>query len=142
MPLADEIRLQRLYLDIERVRFPERLKVAIDVPAALESCPVPGLILQPLVENAIKYGVARSVSPVTVAIRAVREGDRLRLSVEDDGAPDSGAAPAESSGVGLRNVRQRLAARFGTAAYCDYGPTRTGFRVDLVLPLDGAALHP
>ena len=143
VPLADEIRLQRLYLDIERVRFPDRLKVEIDVPKPLECCPVPSLILQPLVENAIKYGVARSISPVTVSIRAAREGDRLRLTVADDGSAPASAPTAEGAGVGLRNVRQRLSARFGTAAFCDYGPTsQGGFRVDLMLPLEGAAGRP
>ncbi len=138
IPLADEIRMQRLYLDIERVRFPDRLLVTIDVPVALESAPVPGLILQPLVENAIKYGVARSTRPVTVSIRAAREHDQLRLVVEDDGATAGTAAapPADGAGVGLRNVRQRLSTRFGMAAFCEYGPAPGGgFRVDIVLPL-------
>jgi signal transduction histidine kinase len=141
VPLADEIRMQRLYLDIEQVRFPERLQVVVDVPASLEGAAVPGMILQPLIENAIKYGVARSTRPVTVAIRATASQDRLHLSVEDDGdvALGSAAPPPETRqghGVGLRNVCDRLAARFGDAATCHYGPrSGGGFGVDLAMPL-------
>src|SRR6201996_169478 len=72
--LADEIDMQRLYLDIERIRFPERLSVVVDVPEELEDVRVPGLILQPVVENAIKHGVARCSGPVTVTIRARANG--------------------------------------------------------------------
>ena len=141
VPLSDEIRMQRLYLDIEQVRFPERLQVVVDVPAGLEDAAVPGMILQPLIENAIKYGVARSTRPVTVAIRATASEDRLYLSVEDDGDADPGAAggPVDTTqghGVGLRNVCDRLAARFGAEATCHYGARpRSGFGVDLAMPL-------
>jgi two-component system LytT family sensor kinase len=132
--LSDEIRMQRLYLDIEQIRFPERLSVVFDVPEELEDMPVPGLILQPLVENAIKHGVARSSGPVIVTIRARSDNGSLHLSVEDDadGAIDS----ARRDGVGLRNVRERLEARFDGAASTRYGPREGGgFRVDLVMPL-------
>src|SRR5215472_5515808 len=83
IPLSDEIEMQRLYLDIERIRFPDRLSVVIDVPKTLHDFPVPGMILQPLVENAIKHGVARSNRPVTLAIRALADRDFLHLTVED-----------------------------------------------------------
>src|SRR3546814_6062489 len=70
VPLSDEVRLQQLYLDIEAIRFPDRLITRIDIPAELMSACVPGLILQPLVENAIKYGVSRTNRPVTITIAA------------------------------------------------------------------------
>ena len=132
--LADEIDMQRLYLDIERIRFPDRLSVVIDVPKSLEDAPVPGMILQPLVENAIKHGVARSSRPVTLAIRAQAAGDRLHLTVEDDA---DGCSQAESGdGVGLTNVRDRLVARFDGSADVRYGQRDGGgFRVDLTIPL-------
>jgi two-component system, LytTR family, sensor kinase len=132
--LADEIRLQRLYLDIESVRFPERLNVEIDVPPELEGARVPGLILQPLVENAIKYGVSRSKGQVTVAIRARALDGRMRLTVEDNG---DGTGVAEAGhGVGLRNVCDRLETRFGRGARCESGPRKQGgWRVELVMPL-------
>jgi two-component system LytT family sensor kinase len=78
--LDEEIKLQRLYLDIEQVRFPERLNVEIDIPETLGSARVPILILQPIVENAIKYGVARSRRPVTLRISAVEEAGRSHIS--------------------------------------------------------------
>lgn len=133
--LAEELRLQRLYLDIEAVRFPERLEVSIDVPASLRTACVPGLILQPLVENAIKYGVSRVRRPVLVSISAVERGRTLVLAVEDDGDPIADD-PCEGTGVGLANVRDRLAARFGDAASCQWGPLPGGgFRVELAMPL-------
>jgi len=132
--LADEIRLQRLYLDIERVRFPERLLVEIDVPPELDGARIPGLLLQPLVENSIKYGVSRSKRQVTIGIRAQALDGRLRLIVEDDG---DGAGPTEPGhGVGVRNVCDRLDARFGPAARCEAGAKeKGGWRVVLTLPL-------
>ncbi|WP_245654047.1 sensor histidine kinase [Novosphingobium rosa] len=135
VPLADEIMLQRLYLDIERVRFPERLLVNIDVPEALLTACVPGLILQPLVENAVKYAVSRSRRPVTIRIAAREEGGALALSVEDDGDPVS-PAPEGGTGLGLPNVRDRLAARFGADASCHReARAEGGFAVTLTMPL-------
>ena len=138
VPLWEEIRMQQLYLDIEKVRFPDRLLARFEIAPEAQNATVPGLILQPLIENAIKYGVSRSTCPVTVAIRAHGEADRLHLSVEDDGAAhgEPAAAHADSHGVGLRNVCDRLAARFNGSAECRYGALPGGgFRVDLVLPL-------
>jgi two-component system LytT family sensor kinase len=138
VPLAEEIRLQRLYLDIEAVRFPDRLIVAFDIPENLEGACIPGLILQPLVENAVKYGVARARRPVTIRIVAREEADRLLLTVEDDGDPMDPDADAGGTGVGLQNVRNRLAARFGGEAFCRWGPKPgRGFAVHLVLPMVG-----
>ena len=133
--LADEIDMQRLYLDIERVRFPDRLAVVVDVPEELEDARVPGLILQPLVENAIKHGVARSNGPVTVTIRARAIGTSVHLTVEDDA--DGALRYPRRDGVGLSNVRERLAARFDGSAHVAFGPRDTGgFRADLTLPLE------
>jgi hypothetical protein len=136
--LGDEIRMQRLYLDIERTRFPDRLTVVIDIPPELETVYVPGLIIQPAVENAIKHGVARSVKPVTVTIRARLVEASLVLTVEDDG--DGAGVEAHGPGVGLRNVRDRLIARFDGAARCAYGPTGAGFRVEIIIPAENEAL--
>jgi two-component system LytT family sensor kinase len=138
VPLSDEIRMQRLYLDIEQIRFPQRLQVVFDVPQDLENAAVPGMLLQPLVENAIKYGVARSTRPVTVTIRARSAEGSLHLTVEDDGRGEQDGAllPSEKGhGVGLRNVCDRLAARFGEAAACHYGARpEGGFCVLLSMP--------
>lgn len=135
VPLAEELRLQRLYLDIEAVRFPSRLRVDIDVAGDVAGACVPALLLQPLIENAIKHGVARSAQPVTVGVRAWREGERLRLEVANCVA-DGTAPPAVGAGVGLANVRARLEARFGGEASA--GWTRSGgrFTVGLSLPYE------
>ena len=132
--LSDEIEMQRLYLDIEKIRFPDRLTVAVDVPEDLEEARVPGLILQPLVENAIKHGVAKSGRPVTVTIRARANGGSFHLTVEDDA--DGGLRFPTLNGVGLANVRDRLATRFDGQASVAFGPRDGGgFRCDLTLPL-------
>lgn len=134
IPLCDEIDMQRLYLDIERIRFPDRLVVVMDVPKALDDVPVPGMILQPLVENAVKHGVARSSVPVTLTIRATTDDGFLHLVVENDADNETSAEPGD--GVGLRNVRDRLAARFDGQAAVRYGHRDGGgFRVDLTIPL-------
>jgi len=134
VPLYEEIRMQRLYLDIEQVRFPERLSVVVDVPHELEGALVPSLILQPLVENVIKHGVARSMGPIVVTIRARAANGSLHLIVEDDANGTIDANPRD--GVGLSNVRGRLTAAFDGMASCSYGPRDDGgFRVDLQFPL-------
>jgi len=138
--LAEEIELQRLYLDIEKVRFPRRLKVEIDIPQELQSARVPGLILQPLVENTIKYGVSGTRDTVTLMIRAAEAGPgRFTLEVQNSGATAARGrnGKPEGTGVGLANVSQRLEARFGSAAKCEFGATADGgYRVYMTLPLD------
>ena len=141
--LAEEIDLQRLYLEIEKIRFPSRLKVAINVPAEFEHVRLPALILQPLVENAIKYGVSPTSEIVTLTIAAKGiDDERLQLSVSNSAAAVKPASRGardsdriESTGTGLANVCQRLEARFGNRATCDYGPLENGgFQVRLTLP--------
>ena len=135
VPLEEEVHLQKLYLDIEAARFPARLVTRIDIPPALLNACVPGLILQPLVENAIKYGVSRTSRPVTISIAAHQEGAMLHLSVTDDGDQPPRSTDA-GNGIGLANVRDRLNARFGDQARIDYGPVDgRGFAVRLTLPL-------
>jgi two-component system, LytTR family, sensor kinase len=133
--LEEEIRLQQLYLDIEAVRFPERLRVATDIPESLEQACVPGMILQPLVENSVKYGVAPVARPVTITFAARVEHGRLVLTVSDDGP----GAPADDAwagcGIGLQNVRDRLAARFGADASVVSGTTSTGYATIIRIPL-------
>jgi len=139
--LAEEIALQRLYLDIEMVRFPKRLKVEIDVPADLENARMPGMILQPVVENAIKYGVSQTRDKVTLRISAREAGPgRFTIEVYNSGHSSSSSRRQDAPdgvGVGLTNVCQRLTARFGPAAQCEFGPAAEGgYRVVLTLPLD------
>jgi hypothetical protein len=140
--LAEEIDLQRLYLDIEKARFPDRLHVEIDVPDTLEQARLPALLLQPIVENAIKYGVSKSRKAVIVRIEA-RHLDDHRMVVEisnrlkTGGKEELAAATHEGTGVGLANVCQRLDARFGNRASCRFGAmTGGGFKVSLTMPVE------
>ncbi|WP_309604392.1 histidine kinase [Phenylobacterium sp.] len=134
--LADELAAQRQYLAIEQVRFGDRLRLRETAPASLLDALVPGLILQPLVENAVKYGVARTLRPVVVEIAAQARGDRLVLTVRDDAAPDLADA-AVTLGVGLSNVRRRLAVLYGDAGVLTCGPNPGGgFLATVELPLE------
>ena len=130
--LADEIELQRHYLGIEQLRFPD-LAVEICVPEDLLGALVPTLILQPLVENAVKYAVAHSQAPATIRIEARTAGTRLHLEVTDDG---NGTPEPAGPGIGLHNVRERLANRFFGDFAFTAGPRQPrGFAVVLEMPL-------
>jgi len=140
--LAEEIDLQRLYLDIEKARFPDRLHVEIDVPSELEQARLPALLLQPIVENAIKYGVSKSRKAVIMRIEA-RHLDNHRMVVEisnqlkNGGKDELPAATHEGTGLGLTNVCQRLDARFGNRASCRFGPMSAGgYKVSLTMPVE------
>src|SRR5437868_597370 len=140
--LAEEIDLQRLYLDIEKARFPDRLHVEIDVPQELGPARLPALILQPIVENAIKYGVSKSRKAVVIRIEA-RHLDNHRMVLEisnrlkHGGKDELPAATHEGTGLGLANVRQRLEARWGSRASCRYGAmSGGGFKVSLTMPVE------
>ncbi|MEO0441679.1 MAG: histidine kinase [Pseudomonadota bacterium] len=135
--LSEEVHLQNLYLDIEAVRFPKRLKTETDIPDELMDVLVPGLILQPLVENAIKHGVAHSKRPVTISISARTAGDFLKLTVADDGdAQPQSKSSAHNNGIGLANVRDRLETRFGSQAKLRTSyPETGGFIAELTMPL-------
>ena len=139
--LGQEIGLQRLYLDIEKIRFPERLRVKIDVPEELSDTPVPALILQPLVENAIKYGVSATRDPVLLTISArPLDGGRMQIDVTnrlaEAGPTIPAAVPAhEGTGLGLANVCQRLEAHYGDRADCRFGPIPGGYQVSIALPM-------
>lgn len=133
--LDEELATTQSYLEIETVRFGQRLQVEYDCPATLLGAHVPSFLLQPIVENSIKYAVAPSRRPVTISIRAVADVHSLRLSVEDDGRQAFGTAPAGGTGLGLANVRKRLAAFYGNAASLEALVTDRGFAVSLAMPL-------
>ncbi|MFN0047403.1 MAG: sensor histidine kinase [Sphingorhabdus sp.] len=133
--LEEEVDLQRLYLEIESVRHPTRLRTNFEIAPALMNQHVPALILQPLVENAIKYGVSRTNRPVTITISAKLKGDDIEIKIADDGeAMDT--SHVGGNGIGLANVRDRLEARYKSAAKLE---TRAfpegGFTATLTLPL-------
>lgn len=137
IPLELEVELQRSYLDIEQLRYSD-LAVEVDVPEELKSALVPSLILQPIVENAVKYGVSESLPPATITIRAMAIDRQLTIEVIDSGRVAKQNSP--SGGIGLANVRQRLALLFGeenTVLATDREKDGR-FRVRLTLPLEGA----
>ena len=138
-PLADEIEAQRQYLLIEQARFEDRLNYVEDIPADLCDVLAPSLILQPLVENAVKYGVARSNAPVTIRIHAEADGARLRLTVSDDGGSTAGGQTPPKLGLGLENVRRRLDLIYGKAGALTCGPRHpSGFLASVEIPLERA----
>jgi signal transduction histidine kinase len=138
-----ELDVIEAYLDIERARFEQRLRVSIEVPAPLRGIPIPPLVLQPLVENAVKHGIANKQIGGEVAIRATVEqrGDDtqyLVLSVRDTGAGTTPSAirAGRRSGVGLDNVERRLSCLYGPAASLSVRTALDeGTIVELTLPL-------
>ena len=106
--LAEEVEYLQRYLDIQKLRFGERLRVRIDIPAELMHARVPHLLLQPLVENAIKHGIVNRIAGGTVCIAAAHRNDALLLTIQNDGP----ALPADwqpaQIGVGIGNLRTRL----------------------------------
>ena len=133
VPLASEFRLQRLYLDIEAVRFPDRLHARYELPAELAETLVPGMILQPLVENSVKHAISSSAEPVTITLAAREEYDRLVVSVSDNGVAQASGRSEKPPGygIGLANVRERLEARFGKEASMVSGPSPEGYTTHL-----------
>lgn len=133
--LSSELATQDAYLEIERLRFGDRLQVRTTLDGEVGAARVPHLILQPLVENAVKHGLARTADPVLVEIRAARDGGELVLQVRDSGG--AGAPPQPSGlGVGLRNVEARLRGAYGPAARlaCERLDPR-GFLAEVRVPL-------
>jgi LytS/YehU family sensor histidine kinase len=135
IPFVEELELTRTYLDVEQVRFGHRLRVAQDFDPLCADCEVPPLLVQPLVENAIKHGIATLVDGGEIAITARRSRDAMRVTIENPFDPDAPAT--RNSGLGLRNVRNRLETRYGNAARLDIQVEQNRYRVTLSLPCDG-----
>jgi two-component system sensor histidine kinase AlgZ len=134
--LSEEVELVERFLAIEQVRFGPRLAFDCEIEDEAARCRLPPMILQPLVENAVKHGIGGLVDGGVVRVVAMRAGSQLKLRVENDIDPDGGAASQEGRGVGLANVRQRLAAAYGIEASVHAARDGTLFRVALVLPAD------
>ncbi|MCK0129723.1 histidine kinase [Erythrobacter sp. F6033] len=132
--LEDEFDLQQLYLDIEAVRFPDRLTCEFDLPEDLKEARVPGMILQPLVENSVKYAVSNVTRNITIRVAAREEFDRLVISVSDDGPGVPEGSP-HGFGIGLANVRDRLEARFGPDIGFTSAPVPGGYTTEIRIPL-------
>lgn len=129
--LRQEFRLYETYLGIEQLRYGARLQVTLELPDALADVRIPSLLLQPLVENAIKHAVRVSEGPIHMALRAQGNGEHVLISVEDDG-PGSRTA---GFGLGLSNVAERLVLRFGERATFQHQQIETGgYRAVLRFP--------
>ncbi len=124
--LAEELDFVRQYLAIEEVRFSDRLRPVFAVDPGVLSAAVPEFLLQPLVENALRHGLAKRVTATLLKIEARREGDDVVLSVIDDGPGPGGTAAEPSEGVGLGNTRERLATLYGTRARLELTRTPEG----------------
>lgn len=136
IPLADEIKYISSYLDIEQVRFNDRLKVVYEIPADTLKAAVPNLILQPLVENAVKHGFSRRTDAGKIRVASQRDGDRLILTVEDDGKGIAEPASIqECSGIGIKNVKGRLKEMYkGDFQFEIASPNQEGFIARIVIP--------
>ena len=135
VPLWRELDFLRLYLSIEQVRFEDRLKVRIVPDAALSDVLVPHMVLQPIVENAVRHGLGQSEEAVTIEVAASSDNGSLTLAVSDDGPGLLSAAPGHS-GIGLTNTKNRLARLYGDKATLVIGPAATrGVRVTITLPV-------
>ncbi|MFC7499537.1 sensor histidine kinase [Enterovirga sp. GCM10030262] len=133
----EEFEMLDSYLEIEGVRFGDRLIADIRLPPNLAHACVPPFLLQPLVENAIKYAVAPSHRPVRVTIAAEERGGRLVLVVEDDGGGCGDVGPG--TGIGLANVRERLRLNYGARARLEMRQDGSGCQVEIVMPLERTA---
>jgi len=136
VPLARELDHLRLYVDIQQTRFGDRLAVAMDVDPAVRGALVPSLLLQPLVENAIRHGITPRAAGGRISVRATRDADELRLEVRDDGV---GAATHDGvlarEGVGLTNTRERLRRLHGARHRFAYeSRVGSGFSVRIAVP--------
>ena len=135
VPLQEELEFLQKYLDIEQTRFQDRLSVLYEIDPESLDAEVPRLILQPLVENAIKHGVSPRSGPGLVQITSKRTGSRLELEVRDDGVGLSPNARARlSSGIGLSNTRDRLDCLYGTDHKLDFSDGGQGLAVRIDIP--------
>jgi two-component system LytT family sensor kinase len=136
VPLRRELDLLEGYLRIEQARFPDRLDVSVDPAEETLDAPVPSLLLQPLVENAIRHGVARNRARTAVRISARRTGERLVVVVEDDG-PGVRDPDAVKEGIGLSNTRSRLDRLYGGNGRLEISAGRShGFTATITIPFE------
>ena len=142
--LGAQAELLRAYLELIALRMGPRLAWAIDIPGELAGLPLPPMLLQPVVENAIKHGLEPKIEGGRVDVSARREGDRLLLVVTDSGLGVPAMRDPSSTGLGLPNLRARLAALYGNAAaltLADHAPTGTRVTIAIPVPMDDAHAH-
>lgn len=138
IPLREEAVLLEKYLEIQRVRYGTRLSVDVRVAEEVADAAVPVLLLQPLVENAVRHTISRHAGGVSVVVAAYREAERLRIDVVDDGKAGGIDAAAGGTGRGLSNTRARIEALYGDACRLELERLPEGTRVRVDLPLMAA----
>ncbi len=137
VPLGQEWEFVKSYLELEQLRLGERLRVECDLEPGALDVPVPPFLLQPLVENAVRHGIAARPEGGTIRVQAARRNGALTLRISDDGPARSAERTAAGTGFGLEGVRQQLDARYGTRATLHVDRSEQGgFAVTLTLPLD------
>jgi hypothetical protein len=132
--LSRELDFIRSYLEIEQTRIGDRLTLQLDIDPNTLDCVVPMLILQPLVENAVKHGVAPHAGPAHIVIRSLQRDNMLHLSVANNGPVLGVADPERSSGIGLVNTRARLLHHYGDSGWLDLKKRTDGFTAELTFP--------
>ena len=132
VPFSEEMALTNMYLEVEQARFGKRLRLIRDIDPACDACEVPALLIQPLVENAVKHGIAMMAEGGEILISGHRDRDLVRFSVANPFDPE--APVQDRNGIGLRNVRARLEARYGAAAKMLIEATESDYRVTLTFP--------
>jgi two-component system, LytTR family, sensor kinase len=137
VPLAQEMQIVRAYLEVEQLRLGDRLKVEFQVDQSALDVPVPVLSVQPLVENAIKHGIAQSAEPGYVHVRIEQRGEELRIIVENSSHKTT--AEAAGAGVGLQNVRRRLEICYGPGATLRLAPELHKTTAEISIPLVAAS---
>ena len=141
VPLERELEILQHYLEIQQIRFADRLTVRYDIDDAARQAMVPNLLLQPLVENAIRHGIAPRAAPGTILVSARVAGDMVRLTVEDDGVGPGPSSGGE--GIGLRNTRARLERLYGIRHRLELrGGVEGGFIVKIDIPFRSLAERP
>jgi hypothetical protein len=134
MPLSREVESVAAYLAIEKVRHEELLQIRIDIADEIRDVPIPGFLLHPLVENAVTHGFGVPGVPLHIDVRAYRVGDQLIVEVVNSGTLTS--ARVDGTGIGLRNVRERLAHRFGSRAALALEETPGAVVARITMPLE------
>ena len=137
IPFSEEMALTTMYLEVEQVRFGGKLRLRREVDPACGDCDIPALLIQPLVENAVKHGIAMMEHGGEIFIAGRREHDLLRFTITNPFDPD--APSTGRNGLGLRNIRERLEARYGNAARMDVTVAESIYQVALTLPVRGRA---
>jgi len=129
---SDELDNMKRYLDIEKIRFGDRLQCEFTISDATTKMQIPVLLLQPLVENAIKHGVYESIETVTIAISSEVKDGKLQIVIQNNFDPDG--TPQKGEGVGLRNISNRIRVLYGDEASFETHRTENTFRISLVIP--------